>query len=82
MKVIEFIEFALERTQYYYEIVTNKSNNLLKIVSQDKIIAKEIGQDISDMQRDFCFNGKFKNSSLSKVKITGGRRFNKKINTG
>ena len=79
MKVIEFIEFALEELNISYEIVTNKSNDLLKIVSQDKIIAKEIGQDIIDSQRDFCFNGKFKNSSLSKVKITGGKDLIRKL---
>ena len=79
MKVIEFLEFSLEELNISYEIVTNKSNNFLKIVSQDKIIAKEIGQDISDMQRDFCFNGKLKNSSLSKVKITGGKDLIRKL---
>ena len=65
MKVIEFIEFALEELNISYKIVANKSNNFLKIVYQDKIIAKEIGQDITDMHRDFCFNGKLKNSSFS-----------------
>ena len=79
MKVIEFIEFALKELNISYEIVANKSNNILKIVSQDKIIAKQIGQDIFDMQRDFCFNGKFKNSSLSKVKITGGEDLIRKL---
>ena len=79
MKVIEFIEFALEELNISYKIVTNKSNNFLKIVSQDKIIAKEIGQDLIDFQRDFCFNGKLINSSLGKVKITGGKDLIRKL---
>ena len=79
MKVIEFIEFALKELNISYEIVANESNNDLKIVSQDKIIAKQIGQDIFDMQRDFCFNGKLKNSSLSKFKITGGKDLIRKL---
>jgi GDPmannose 4,6-dehydratase len=79
IKVIEFIEFALEELNISYEIVKYKSNNFLKIVCQDKIIAKEMGQDIIDIQRDFCFNDKFKNSSLSKVKITGGKDLIRKL---
>lgn len=79
MKVLEFLELALKELNISYEIVTNKSDDFLKIVSQDKIIAKEIGQDILDMQRDFCFNGKFKNSSLSKIKITGGKNLIRKL---
>ena len=31
------------------------------------------------MQRDFCFNGKLKNSSLSKIKITGGKDLIRKL---
>lgn len=79
MKVIEFLEFTLKELNISYKIVTNSTNNFLSIVSQDKIIAKEIGQDISDIQRDFCFNGKLKNSSLSKVKIIGGKDLIKKL---
>ena len=70
MKVIEFLETALKELNISYEIITNKSDNFLRIVHQDKVIAREIGQDLMDLQRDFCFNGKLINSSLSKVKIT------------
>lgn len=79
MKVIEFIEFALKELNISYKIFINNQNNSLNIVHHDKIIAKEIGQDFFDMQRDFCFNGKFKNSLLSKIKIKGGKDLVKKL---
>ena len=79
MKVIEFLETALKELNISYEIITNKSDNFLRIVHQDKVIAREIGQDLMDLERDFCFNGKLINSSLSKVKITGGKDLIKKL---
>lgn len=79
MKVIEFLEFALKELNISYEFVTNTSSNFINIVSQNKIIAKEMGQDMSDIKRHFCFNGELENSSLSKVKITGGRDLVRKL---
>lgn len=79
MNIKEFLEFALQELNISYKTVTEKTNNLIKIVGQEKIIAQEIGQDTFDMKRDFCFNGKFKNSFLSSIKITGGRDLIRKL---
>jgi GDP-D-mannose dehydratase len=79
MKVIEFFELTLQELNISYKIITDKSNSLLKIVSQGKVIAKEVGQDLLDAQRNFCFNGKLKNTHLGKVKITGGKELIRKL---
>jgi GDP-D-mannose dehydratase len=79
MKVIEFLETALKELNISYKIITNKSDDFLRIVHQDKVIAREVGQDLMDLERDFCFNGKLINRSLSKVKITGGKDLIKKL---
>ena len=71
-KVLDFIMIAMKELNIKNELIVGKSDNLIKIVHKGKIIAREIGQDKIDLQRDFCFNGKYKNKCLNKIKIRGG----------
>jgi len=69
--VLDFIKVALEIYSIDYNLRLNDFG-LHEFIINDKILIKEIHNDINDNSRCFCFDGVFINNCFKDIEVRGG----------